>query len=203
MIIAVTGGLGTGKSTVSKILAATLKTELIDTDQLCRLQMIPGAEGFKEFSRVFGKSFIQDDGNIDRLLLRKAVFDDETLREKLENILHPIVQRQVTACGKVSSGRGEILVVEVPLLYEVGWQDRFDVCVVVYVPEKHIVQRVMVRDNLSAEQIKQIFEAQMPIQKKLDKAHFIVDNSDTFVSTVQQIAWLSKKLSEKLNTELK
>ena len=201
MIVAVTGGLGTGKSTVSKILAATLKTELIDTDQLCRLQMIPGAEGFKEFSRVFGKSFIQDDGTIDRLLLKKAVFDDETLREKLENILHPIVQAQVTARGKVSSRRGEILVVEVPLLYEVGWQDRFDVCVVVYVPERHIVQRVMARDGLAAEQIKQILDAQMSIQKKLDKAHFIVDNSDTFVSTVQQIAWLSKKLSEKLNAE--
>jgi dephospho-CoA kinase len=201
VIVAVTGGLGTGKSTVSKILAATLKTELIDTDQLCRRQMIPGADGFKEFSRVFGKSFIQDDGTIDRLLLRKAVFDDETLREKLENILHPIVHRQVTARGKVSSGRGEILVVEVPLLYEVGWQDRFDVCVVVYVPEKHIVQRVMARDGLPAEQIKQILAAQMSIQKKLDKAHFIVDNSDTFVSTVQQIAWLSKKLSEKFIAE--
>ncbi|MCP4340376.1 MAG: dephospho-CoA kinase [Desulfobulbaceae bacterium] len=201
VIVAVTGGLGTGKSTVSKILAATLHTELIDTDQLCRLQMIPGAEGFKEFSRVFGKSFIQDDGTIDRLLLRKAVFDDETLREKLENILHPIVQRQVVARGKVSLTRGEILVVEVPLLYEVGWQDWFDVCVVVYVPEKHIVQRVMARDGLPAEQIKLILEAQMSIQKKLDKAHFIVDNSDTLVSTVLQIAWLTKKLSQKLNTE--
>lgn len=203
MIIAVTGGLGTGKSTVSKILAATLNTELIDTDLLCRLQMLPGAEGFDVFCNVFGKRFLEDDGTIDRLLLKQAVFDDHTVREKLENILHPIVQRQVAARGKVSSARGKILVVEVPLLYEVGWQDRFDVCVVVYVPGKHIVQRVMARDDLPAEQIKQILEAQMSIQKKLDKAHFIVDNSGTFVSTVQQISWLSKKLSEKLNTEFK
>ena len=140
MIIAVTGGLGTGKSTVSKILATTLHTELLDTDQLCRLQMLPGAEGFEIFCRVFGKSFIQDDGTIDRLLLRQAVFADETFRVKLENILHPIVQRQVAARGRVSSTRREILVVEVPLLYEVGWQDWFDVCIVVYVPEKDIVK---------------------------------------------------------------
>lgn len=201
MNVAVTGSLGTGKSTVSKILAATLNTELIDADQLCRLQMLPGAEGFEKFRSIFGARFIQDDGTIDRLLLRQAVFEDEELRTQLENILHPIVQRQIASHGKVCSTQGEVLVVEVPLLYEVGWQASFDACVVVYVPEELILQRVMVRDGLSAGQVKQILNAQIPIQKKLDYAHFIVDNSGTFVSTVQQLAWLSKKLNEKLNSE--
>ena len=70
----------------------------------------------------------------------------------------------------------------------------FDVCVVVYVPEKLCIERVMARDGMSAEQIRQILNAQIPIEKKLDYADFIVDNSGTFVSTVQQIAWMSKKL---------
>jgi dephospho-CoA kinase len=193
--IAVTGGLGTGKSTVCKILAAKLETELIDTDQLCRLQMLPGAEGFDEFRRAFGERFIQGDGTIDRMLLRQAVFDDLELRAKLENILHPIVRRHVAArCRACSTQRGS-LVVEVPLLYEVGWQDDFDACVVVYVPEKICIQRVMERDGMLVEQIKQILNAQIPINKKLDYAHFIVDNSGTFVSTVQQITWLSRKLN--------
>jgi len=203
VIVAVTGGLGTGKSTVSKILAVTLDTDLLDTDLLCRLQMQPGADGYNYFCSVFGEKFIQDDGNIDRTLLRQAVFDDEELRGQLENILHPIVQDQVIAHGKSSSSSGEILVVEVPLLYEVGWQDRFDVCIVVYVPEELIVQRVKARDGLDADQIKQISKTQMPIQKKLDYAHFIVDNSGTFVSTMQQIAWLTKKLNKKLKMERK
>lgn len=201
MNVAITGGLGTGKSTVSKILAATLETELIDTDELCRLQMLPGTEGFEKFRLTFGERFIQKDGTIDRLLLKQAIFDDGELRAKLESILHPIVQLQVAARSRVCSGSGDILVVEVPLLYEVGWQDLFDICVVVYVPEELCMQRVMMRDGILAEQIKQILNAQFPIKKKLDYAHFIVDNSGTFVSTVQQIAWLSKKLNEKLSLE--
>lgn len=203
MNVAVTGGLGTGKSTVSKILAATLETELLDTDELCRLQMLPGTEGYERFSDTFGKSFILDDGTIDRLLLKQAIFDDGELRVKLENILHPIVQLQVAAHSRVCATRGDILVVEVPLLYEVGWQDVFDICVVVYVPEELCVQRVMTRDGILVEQIRQILNAQFPIKKKLDYAHFIVDNSGTFVSTVQQVAWLSKKLNEKLSWEYK
>jgi dephospho-CoA kinase len=195
--IAVTGGLGTGKSTVSKILASTLQTELIDTDRLCRLQMLPGAEGFEEFGCTFGKRFIQDDGTIDRMLLRQAIFDDGELRKKLESILHPIVRLQVSSRCRVYSTGDDILIVEVPLLYEVGWQDDFDACVVVYVPESLCIQRVMARDGMVAEEIRQILHAQMPIKKKLDYAHFIVDNSGTFVSTVQQIAWLSRKLIRK------
>jgi dephospho-CoA kinase len=193
--IAVTGGLGTGKSTVSKILASTLETTLIDTDQLCRRQMLPGTEGYEEFSRVFGQKFILDDGTIDRILLRQAVFEDGELRKELENILHPIVRCQVAALCKTCSNRGEITVVEVPLLYEVGWQDEFDVCIVVYVPGNICVQRVELRDEMAVEEIMRIMHAQMPIKKKLDYADFIVDNSGIFVSTVQQIYWLAKMLT--------
>ncbi|MGB3211531.1 MAG: dephospho-CoA kinase [Desulforhopalus sp.] len=194
MIIAVTGGLGTGKSTVSKILAAVLEAELIDTDQLCRKQMLPGARGYETFRRTYGARFVQGDGTIDRQLLRKAVFDDRHLREKLEGILHPIVQRQVVACGREYSGLGKTLIVEVPLLYEVGWQDQFDVCVVVFVPEKLCLLRVMERAGMSVEEVRQIMDAQIPISEKVEKTRFVVDNSGTFVSTVQQITWLSKQL---------
>lgn len=198
MNIAVTGSLGTGKSTVSKILAVTLATEIIDTDELCRRQMLPGAEGFEEFRRSFGKKFIQGDNTIDRRLLRQAVFEDEELRAQLEQILHPLVQREVASYSKECRSRGKILVVEVPLLFEVGWQDDFDASVVVYVPEKMCIERVMVRNGLAISEIRQILKSQMPIDKKRDYADFIIDNSGTFVSTVQQVAWLSKKLYRKL-----
>lgn len=197
MKIAITGGLGTGKSTVAKILASTLETTLIDTDQLCRLQMWPGTEGYEEFSRVFGKKYLQDDGKVDRVLLRHAVFEDREVREKLESVLHPIVRRQVATLCKNCSSRGVVSVVEVPLLYEVGWQDEFDICIVVYVPEDICVQRVILRDEMTAEEIMQIIHSQIPIKKKLDYADFIVDNSGILISTVQQTYWLAKTLTRK------
>ncbi len=197
MNVAVTGGLGSGKSTVSKILAVTLKTELLDADLLCRRQMQPGAEGFEKFRHSFGERYVKRDGTLDRTLLRQMVFNDKELRDKLESILHPIVRSEIAARSKVCSARGKILIVEVPLLYEVGWQDEFDACVVVYVPERICVQRVMARDGMLVEDIEQILNAQIPIKKKLDYAHFVVDNSGTFVSTVHQITWLSRKLNRK------
>jgi dephospho-CoA kinase len=193
--VAVTGGLGSGKSTVSKILAVTLNTELLDADQLCRRQMLPGAEGFEKFRRSFGERCIKKDGTLDRTLLRQAVFNDKELRDKLERILHPIVRSEIAVRSRACSDRGKVLIVEVPLLYEVGWQDEFDACVVVYVPEGICVQRVIERDGMLVEDIKQILNAQIPIKKKLDYTHFIVDNSGTFVSTVHQIVWLSRKLN--------
>ena len=166
-------------------------------DQLCRQQMLPGSEGFEKFGRIFGEKFLQKDGTIDRIYLRHAVFADRELRTKLENILHPIVQREVAARSRAFATEGKFLVVEIPLLYEVGWQDDYDACIVVYIPEKICVQRVMARNGISAEDVKQILNAQIPIKKKVDYADFIIDNSGTFVSTVQQVSWLSRKLSRK------
>jgi dephospho-CoA kinase len=159
--------------------------------------MLPGTEGYEKFRLVFGQKYIQEDGTVDRVLLRQAVFEDVVLREKLENILHPIVRRQVAILGKTCSSHGAVSVVEIPLLYEVGWQDDFDVCIVVYVPEDICVQRVILRDEMAAEEIKQIMHSQIPIKKKLDYADFIVDNSGIFVSTVQQTYRLAKMLTRK------
>lgn len=195
MNIAITGGLGTGKSTVSKILAARLSAELIDTDNLCRLQMHPGKEGFERFLQVFGGKFIQNDGAIDRLELRKAVFSDHTVKNTLEDILHPIVRSDVAARCEKSAVQGRIVVVEVPLLFEVNWQHDFEYTVAVLVSEKVCIQRVMARDGIDKDMISNIISSQMPLDIKRSLADFIIDNSSIFVSTVQQIGWLAGKFA--------
>jgi dephospho-CoA kinase len=199
MNIAITGGLGSGKSTVSKILAAYLDAELIDTDNLCRLQMLPGAQGFTSFLQIFDGKYIQADGAIDRLELRKAVFSDPDIKKTLENILHPIVRSEVATCCQTSVAQGKIVVVEVPLLFEVGWQQDFEHTVAVFVLEKVCIQRVMARDGIDKETILNILSSQMPVDIKRRLADFIIDNSSTFASTIQQIAWFAGKcaLSEK------
>lgn len=204
MNIAVTGNLGSGKSTVSRILAGVLEAEHVDTDQLCRKEMLSGSQGYDQFRKTFGPEYLHADGSINRVFLRQAVFGDSRIREELENILHPLVRQQVSDLSHVSSISGTHMVVEVPLLFEVGWQDDFDVWVVVYVPEDLCLSRVSVRDRLSAEEIQRVFASQLPISLKLKYAHFVIDNSGTFVSTALQLAWLGKKLkSERKSWESK
>lgn len=203
MIIAVTGSLGCGKSTASKILAGVLDAGHIDTDQLCKKEMLPGRRGYEEFRRVFGSRYLHTDGTLNRTFLRQAVFGDGRVREELEKILHPLVRLHVSDLSRKCNASGEHLVVEVPLLFEAGWQQDFNVWVVVHVPEDQCLARVRVRDGLSAAEIQRVFASQLPISLKLKYAHFVIDNSGTFVSTAQQLAWLGKKLkSERKSWEL-
>ena len=194
MNIAVTGGFGSGKSTASRILAVAISAEHLDTDQLCRQQMEEGKLGFQRFSMVFGKRFLFPNGSLNRQLLRQAVFTDSGVKRELESILHPLVREEVADYYRHCRAAGKHLVVEVPLLFEVGWQHDFAVCVVVHIPEELCSSRVAIRDGMTAGEIQRVFATQLTLSEKLKLAHFIIDNSGTFVSTVQQIAWLGKNL---------
>lgn len=195
MKIAVTGGLGSGKSTVSKILAYSLQCELLDTDQLCRQQLQPGNEGLKKFKECFGQRFLSADGTLDRQYLRIATFENHKVKTQLENILHPLVRKIIDDRFEEKELRGEHLVVEVPLLYEVQWQDDFDECVVVYTPETIVFERVGLRSGLSFSEIRSILKAQLPIKEKRKYTKFIIDNSGTFTSTWIQTANLSRRVT--------
>lgn len=197
MNIAVTGGLGSGKSTVSKILAKTIAADHVDTDLLCRQQMQPGRPGFAKFCEVFGGRHLQADGSLDRPSLRREVFSNSRAKTQLEMILHPLVRQEVAAHYAENCRAGKDLVVEVPLLFESGWQEDFAVWVVVYLSEESCLRRVAARDGLSAEEIHRVIASQIPMSQKLAAAHFVIDNNGTFVSTVQQIAWLGKKLKSR------
>ncbi len=190
MKIAVTGGLGSGKSTVSKLLAAGLCCELVNTDELCRQQLLPEETGYAKLLESFGREFLTTDGALDRSKLRKAVFSDNSVKYRLESILHPLV-RDIVRKKATST---DCLLVEVPLLYEVGWQDDFDISVLVYVPEAVVYERVARRDGHSREIIRSILDNQIPLDEKLPQASFIIDNSGTFVSTVLQVSYLTRAI---------
>jgi dephospho-CoA kinase len=189
--IAITGGLGSGKSTVSQLLAARLCCELVNTDELCRRLLFPGEEGYIQFIESFGKEFILPDGHLDRAELREAVFRDSAVKDRLESVLHPLVLDIVKKKGESS----RLLLVEVPLLFEVGWQDDFDMCVLVYVPEEKIFERVAERDGHSREIIRAILDNQMPLEEKLHYTSVVIDNSSTFVSTVLQVNHLGRLIN--------
>ena len=194
MTIAVTGGYGSGKSSVSRLLARYLDAKLTNADSLCRALLEPEQEGFRQLQNVFGERFIAQDGSLDRNHLRKATFNDLAIKETLENILHPLVRNSIRHQARTCSLQHWPLVVEVPLLFEVGWQDDFDVSVLVRVDRQTCVQRAVKRDCIVAEEAERVIELQLPMSCKVPLADYIIDNSDTFVSTAQQAAWLSTLL---------
>lgn len=197
MIIAITGGYGSGKSCVSRLLASSLDATLTNLDSLCRRLLEPQQEAFVQMGRVFGDRFLAEDGTIDRVLLRKVTFSDDTIKSQLEQILHPLVRDKVRKQAKICSQKNSFLVVEVPLLFEVGWQDDFDVVVVVRVTRETSIQRAVKRDGIGREEAERIIALQLPMSCKEPLADYIIDNNSIFISTAQQVAWLATNLSAK------
>lgn len=195
MKIAVTGSIGSGKSTVSRILASQLAARYLDTDVVCREELEPGADGYNQFLQQTGQHFLKNDGTLDRDTLRDAVFQDRGIKDLLESILHPLVQARVTTVYRDCLEEGHTLVVEVPLLYEIGWQNTFDDHVLVYIPEEEIFFRVARRSNLTRQAIAGILASQMPLTQKRKLANHVVDNSELIVSSVQQVGWIAKNIN--------
>lgn len=192
MMIAVTGGLGSGKSTIARILAALLPAVLISSDAVCRQELTPGHEGFDTFVCGSGSKFLGKDGNLNRRALSRAAFADKSLREELEGILHPIVRKKITEANRPAG----FLVAEVPLVYESGWQDDFSTIVSVRSRRYLTICRVAQRDSRSDEEIQNIMSAQMSPLEKERLADFCIDNSGTFCSTFEQVSFLTLQLKE-------
>ncbi|MFT5698870.1 MAG: dephospho-CoA kinase [Desulforhopalus sp.] len=197
MNIAITGGYGSGKSCVSRLLTSYLSATFTNTDLLCRILLEPDEDGFIQLQKVFGDKFISCSGTLDRALLRHAAFTDSTVKEQLEKILHPLVRDRVRDQIIVCKEQDRFLVVEVPLLFEVGWQDDFDITVLVRVDSQTSIQRAVKRDAIEIEEAERIIGMQLPMSCKEPLVDYIIDNNDTFTSTVQQTAWLATLLCNK------
>ncbi|BHH83867.1 dephospho-CoA kinase [Desulforhopalus sp. 52FAK] len=198
MKIAITGCYGSGKSSVSRLLADYLGATLVNTDLICKELLEPDEDGYMGLIREFGSRFISPGGQINRSLLREATFSDNTVKEKLEGILHPLVRERVRLLGKASLGSSSIFVTEVPLLFEVGWQDDFDIVVLVRVDTQTSIARTVNRDGIEKEEAKRIIDLQLSMACKEPLVDYIIDNGSTFVSTAQQTAWLATSLKNEM-----
>ena len=192
MNIAITGTIGAGKSTLAAILAALLPARHIDTDLICRRLLGAGEEGWRQLRRIFPRHFFTDNGELRRAELRQAVFFDDERRRQLEGVLHPLVEAEVNQ-ALAEAGDG-FLLIEVPLLFETGWQDRFDAVITVYIPEAAGIERVIARDRVSAEQVAKIMAAQWPAEAKAAKADWVIDNRGGTTSSFVQASWLAQCL---------
>jgi dephospho-CoA kinase len=188
VIIGLTGGIASGKSTVAAMLAEK-GAVILDADRMARELVEPGKAAWQEIVQWLGRDFMLEDGSIDRERLGRLVFQDAEARRKLNAIIHPRVGQEMAArTGQLRNDCfGSILVYDVPLLIEAGMQDMADLILLVYVPEEIQLQRLQRRDNLSREEALLRIRAQMPLKEKKKHAHAVIDNSGTLTDTALQV----------------
>lgn len=191
MLIGVTGGIGTGKSKVAEMLAQLLGATLVNADAVCRELLETGKPGYIQFVQRYGGTYLERPaGPIDRHRLRTALFADDCMRRDLENILHPMVRRILAQSCSSNSSNGSV-VAEVPLLFESGWQDDFDVIVCVDAPQSTVTNRVVARDGVASAEVQRIIKLQLPQEKKKQMADWVINNDGSEDALKDQVTALA------------
>ncbi len=187
MIVGITGGIATGKSTVVQRLRA-YGAHVIDADEIARAVVAVGTPTLARIVATFGKVILCADGSLDRRALGQRVFEDHAERQTLESIVHPPIRQCMLA--KIAAVRHlSLVVVDIPLLFENGWHESglFDVIVVVYVPSDVQHARLRQRDHISVAYATQKIASQWSIEQKKTIADVIIDNSGTIEQTFVKV----------------
>ncbi len=179
LIVGLTGNIAAGKSMVAQRLAA-LGATVIDADHLAREAVRPGTRALRRIVDRWGVGVLMPDGTLDRTALREIVFADDVERAALDAIVHPEVALLREEEVGAARARGDRLVVcDIPLLFEVGLEGEMDRVVLVDAPPEVRRERLMRDRGLSASAASAMMAAQMPSQRKRDRAHHLIDNDGT------------------------
>ncbi|AZZ60272.1 dephospho-CoA kinase [Oenococcus sp. UCMA 16435] len=175
--IGLTGGTGSGKTTVSDIFRE-LGYTIIDADQVAREIVMPGRLELEEIKNAFGLSVMKG-ASLNRKELGKIVFSDPKALKTLNSITHPSIRQLMQMRMEFFENEGKIktLILDIPLLYEGGWQDEMDSVIVVNTDKKTQLRRLIMRDHISEQQAINRIAAQMPLEDKVSMADFVVNNS--------------------------
>jgi dephospho-CoA kinase len=193
-VIGVTGGLGTGKSTVAAMLAR-LGAKVVDADKIARRLLNPDEACFGPVVRMFGRDILTR-GRVDRKKVARVVFRDPARLKKLERVIHPEVRKVILSeIQKLKErGRTAILVVDVPLLFEAGFDNLVDRSVVVTAAMAVQIERAAKKLGITKAEARRRIKAQMPLRQKIRFADIIIDNNGTLIQTKKQVKRLWEKL---------
>ena len=186
--VGLTGGIGSGKSEVSRRLAAH-GAVVIDADLLAREVVAPGTDGLAEVVRAFGPEVLSADGSLDRPALGARVFGDDEARRRLERIIHPRVRARAHEL-EAAADPDAVVVHDIPLLVETGQHDDFDVLVVVDAPDDVRVQRLASARGMSADEARSRIAAQATREDRLAAADHVVSNDDSLATLDASVARL-------------
>jgi dephospho-CoA kinase len=201
LLIALTGGIASGKSAVAEEFAR-LGVPVLDTDQIARDVVAPGMPALGQLVAEFGPEILDADGRLNRAHMRERVFSNPEQRRKLEAITHPAIRAELAQRSAAAGGDYQIHVI--PLLVETGRGDAYDRVLVVDCPEEAQIERLLARDRATREQAAEILAAQASREERLNVAHDVIENTGTladlqrFVQTLHRnYALLAQKLASR------
>ena len=190
-IVGLTGGIGSGKTTVSDIFAE-LNIDIIDADIAARIVVQPGSKALLAIKAHFGTDYITDNGELNRAKLRSRIFSQPEDKAWLNNLLHPLIRAEII--NQIAQAKSSYCLLVAPLLLENNLHKLVNRVLVVNVDEASQVERTLARDPSSAAEIKRIIASQMPSEQRLSFADDIINNQHKSLENIrQQVIILDQK----------
>lgn len=195
-----TGGIASGKSTVTKTFRSA-GIPMVDADIVARQVVEPGTHGLETVINAFGTDFLQSDGTLNRTALGSLVFADREARQLIDKIMLPLINDESTAQIKKLHEEGHVLVgYDAALICEMGNVEKFRPLIVVHCPRVTQIERLMSRNNLTHAEAMLRIEAQMPVEKKMALADYLIDTSGTIEESINQTKEIIEKLKNAVQT---
>ena len=195
LLIGLTGGIASGKSTVSRLLVKH-GALLVDADQVARDIVEQGQPALKEITSFFGQAILHEDGSLNRAALGAIVFSDKDKLAKLESITHPAIRKRMLSTIEryKEENPNAIIVADVPLIYETNQMHLYEAIVVVYVPRDIQIERLAVRNDITQDVAASRVDIQMDIEHKKALADYVIDNSGSLEQTEKQVIEFIQRL---------
>ncbi|MGM7636428.1 dephospho-CoA kinase [Bacillus sp. Hm123] len=186
-IIGLTGGIASGKSTVSQMLKEK-GFAIVDADVAARAVVEPGQQALTQIIETFGKAILQEDGSLDRLKLGERIFNNEVERKKLNSIVHPAVRQFMLAEKEAAIEAGKkTIIMDIPLLFESQLTWMVEKVIVVYVNEDTQLHRLMARNDFDEATAKSRIASQLSLSDKAAQADVVINNNGTMEETKEQL----------------
>ena len=195
--VGLTGGIGSGKSTVAAIFRR-LGVPVIDADQVARSIVEPGTDALSKLRAHFGEGILSE-GQLNRRRLREIIFEDEVARQWVEALLHPLIKAEIVS--RADQQDQAYVVLEIPLLFENGYINLVDRVLVIDIPTQVQIDRVTRRDHVSAGQVESVIRAQIPAETRLNQADDVIENIGDLDQLREQVESLHWRYLEKARTQ--
>jgi dephospho-CoA kinase len=194
LVVGLTGGIGSGKSTVAKLFAQQ-GAATIDADQIARDLTIAGGQAMPMIGAAFGGQFISPDGALDRAAMRVSAFADPTLKARLEDILHPLIREEISQKVTIAAASGApYIVLEIPLLFDaMSYRQALSRTLAVDCPVSMQIARVKLRSKLSEADVNAIIASQVPRAIRLQLADDVIENVDGEADLLASVALLNAR----------